>query len=199
MSKKNINTIEYWDKRFESINGKTDWELCNGNKQSKNFMQSMINNLPTKNLNELKTANILDFGCALGDGANYLYQRFKKATVTGYDFSKNAINICLKKYPDIYFISDFHEEKYDYIILNNVLQCVDEPHKFVEDLLKYTKKCMVIMVPFGSYGTTIEHYNSFQFKSFPKEIGKFYCRKMKTIDTENWAYKQILVRYERIE
>jgi trans-aconitate methyltransferase len=196
----NINTVEYWDKRFETQNGKTNWELCNGCNQSKNFMKTMINNLPGQWISKLKTSHILDVGCALGDGTNYLYNRFTKAKIAGYDFSKNAVKLAKEKYPDIIFLNELiNGEKYDFVLINNVLQCVDDYEEFIKSFLDVSKKYIVIMVPLGIEGTTIEHFNKFELESFPQEIGKFYKRKPKIVTTDNWYYKQILIRYERME
>lgn len=198
----NINTVDYWNNRFESHNGLTDWELCGGRLQSENFMKSILNNLNEiafETIDDMKVSSILDFGCALGDGTNILKEHLSNDNITGYDFSRNAIELSNKMFKGIKFdyILDTSNH-YDYIICSNVLQHVDNYKEIIKDMLLLTSKMLIILVPFGTYGISKEHYNSFQFNSFDKDIKDFTRRKMKTIQTDSWKYKQILVRYERV-
>jgi trans-aconitate methyltransferase len=200
MEKKiNINTKEYWNKRFESTNGRTDWEVCNGCNQSKNFMKTMINSLPPKIIGSLKKSKVLDVGCALGDGTNYLKNRYNNINITGYDFSINAVLLAKLKYPEINFIIELEENKfYDYVLMNNILQCVDDFEDFLKQYTTITKKGIIVMVPFGEEGASNEHFNVFISNTLPKEINNFYQRKSILVNTENWAYKQLVTRYERM-
>lgn len=195
----NINTIDYWNNRFTSIRGFTDWELCNGVNQSVAFMEAILKGLPKKTKEDMEESSILDFGCALGDGTKFLSMFLENNKVTGYDFSNNAVDIAKRKYTDLEFINVTKVKKYDYIICSNVLQCVDDYIGMMKEMMKLCNKAIVILVPFGDYGTTVEHFNKFQFADFPRDIEGFYRRAMKAVSTKCWAYKQIIIRYERLD
>ena len=56
----NINTKEYWEKRFST----GDWEKSKGKTQTEDFAKSQVKYL---NISKNFSGTILDFGCGLGD------------------------------------------------------------------------------------------------------------------------------------
>ncbi len=86
----------------------------------------------------LDTNSILEVGCGIGDTLNELKGDRKK----GIDFSPNMIKQAKSNYPDIEFeladASNFkEEEKYDVIILSNVIGCFEN----VSDVLNNISNC----------------------------------------------------------
>ncbi len=86
---RNINTKEYWEKRFLQ-----DWKK-GGSFQTKKYAEENIKYL------DIKTdfnGEILDFGCALGDAIPIYSNAFPNARLKGVDISEEAIKSCKNKY-----------------------------------------------------------------------------------------------------
>lgn len=84
-------------------------------------------------MKELYFSDVLDFGCGDGDLINFLQERIESANFYGFDRSKALMQIAKKKYPNLKFIEDFWERKYDLICMNMVIQDIETP---TEVLLK---------------------------------------------------------------
>ncbi len=114
----NINTKEYWDKRFET----GSWEKCGGREQSFNFARSQIEYL--KIPHDIK-GSIIDFGCGMGDAFPVYRKYFKEAKLTGIDFSASAIKKSKEKYghiADFYVGDQFSVPETDIIIASNTFE-----------------------------------------------------------------------------
>ena len=74
----NINTMEYWDNRFEA-----DWEEAQGSSQTIFFSEVALQLLPQWIKDDIKERRltVCDFGCAEGQAVDYLH------TVLGSDVS----------------------------------------------------------------------------------------------------------------
>ena len=133
----NINTKEYWNKRFGR---KTEW-------RTKPYEQ-IIKFLP-KN----KNFSLLDIGCALGDGCMRLNQKFPEAKIEGCDFSKVAIRKAKNKHKKINFfvlniLKDKIPKKYDCILLVSILEHMRMPKKIIRKCLRYADT-VIINCPYG--------------------------------------------------
>jgi len=77
-----INSQKWWDNEFE-----VNWTVgIDGRIQTKYFANMFLNTIPF----EMK-GNVLDWGCALGQGLEAIQHKFPKCKMFGYDFSKIAI------------------------------------------------------------------------------------------------------------
>jgi trans-aconitate methyltransferase len=198
-----INSKEYWDYRFDN-----NWINRNGINQTEAFMNLLVNHLPIAIKNYLSTkCTVLDWGCGIGVGVKVLANTFTEATVSGMDLSESAIIQSSALYPNYDFIaSDISKakKKYDVIVSSNVLEHFNDPHLMIAELMKKSKKYVVILVPYKEThvgGDNAEHQYSFNDDSFPKELNGFKLTdKIVIKECPNcWMWEQVLVVYEKKE
>ena len=163
-----INSKEYWEKRFVE-----NWEKCYGVEQTSFFAKIACELLPIKIVNEIREKNysVCDMGCALGDGVNILSE-FLKINVDGADFSREAVDIATKKYPQNHFrvldMTNIPEgTQYDVVFSSNVLEHFSCPWNIFENLSKVAKKYIILMVPFEEELEIDEHLYQFREDNIP--------------------------------
>ena len=126
---KNINTIEYWDNRFN-----TDWESMLGEEQTRFFANVAMDLMPNWLKDEIQNEKltICDFGCAMGQAVDYLHNTLQ-TEVSGIDFSESAIAKAKKIYPQYSFtksdiVNDYNNQlKFDVGYISNVLEHITDP------------------------------------------------------------------------
>ena len=100
-------------------------------------------------------SSICDWGCAEGQAVRVYSEYFPDSKICGVDVSKSAINNASERFPD----SEFYAEdwlanstpvkQYDVVITSHVLEHFEHPVDIViPRLLQFTKKYLVITVPF---------------------------------------------------
>ena len=152
----NINTIEYWDKRFKSGN----WGR-NGRRQTLEY--AMANCMQIE-LNQRFNGSLLDFGCALGDAIPVYKRKFPNAIINGYDISVSAIEVCRKKYHRIaeFFTGEFKDIPFhDIIIASHVMEHLNGDINVVRSLLEKCRE-LYIFVPYKESPLYIEHVNYYE-------------------------------------
>lgn len=161
---KNINTKQYWEKRFSS----GDWEDSKGREQTQGFARSQVKRLDIKkNFN----GTILDFGCGLGDAFPIYKIKYPKAKLYGIDISEEAIKKCQKKYGNIATFFSGTEEavpKVDIIISSNVFEHLSDDITIAKKL-KEKCKTLYIIVPYREDKKgrlSNEHVNSYDENYF---------------------------------
>lgn len=190
----NINTIEYWDKRFAD-NG--NWVSLNGLAQTKDFMQCIVKELPDEIKHQFNGWKIADVGCGIATGVDVLNNSFG-AELTGIDFSEVAIEKNKELYPDYSFTTKL-DKKYDVIISSNVLEHVDDPLEYMTNLLRHSSKFLVVLVPYNEkIGDIEEHINIFDDYFFKDKVNGFKKVFQKAIKTKYWMWEQLLVVYEKV-
>ncbi len=160
-SAKNINTLDYWDRRF----GTGDWEAKGGYSQTRAFAESQILyfGLPRD-----FSGILCDFGCGAGDAFPVYRAAYPNAKLVGLDFSSEAIQLCRAKYSDI---AEFIEGDYasvpncDVVIISNVLEHLDEDKSVVKKLLERCNRLFVV-VPYREQNLCTEHVRSYDMESF---------------------------------
>ena len=86
----NINTYEYWERRFRS----GGWNN-NGRRQT---FDNAIANVTQRPIGSNFTGKLLDFGCAQGNAIPVYRKNYPEARLSGYDISDSAITYCRRKY-----------------------------------------------------------------------------------------------------
>lgn len=134
----NPNTKNFWDKRLGGLN--ESW-------------RDSHYHLITDLLEEDEGFSLLDVGCALGDGCEFLDSKFPKAEISGADFSEAGIEKARRKNKDINYIlldilKDEIPKSYDYITLIETLEHFDDPYIIVDKCLKSVKQALIITVPY---------------------------------------------------
>ncbi|MCX6053850.1 MAG: class I SAM-dependent methyltransferase [Chloroflexi bacterium] len=158
----NINTKDYWDKRFQTGN----WEQSQGRKSTRSFAIAALDYI---NITPNFKGTILDFGCGLGDAIPIYHSHFLKATLMGMDISVSAINQCCQNFGEIarFMQGDFQNvPNIDVIISSNVFEHLTNPIEVAIELMKKCKDLYIITPYKENITTSREHINSFDENSF---------------------------------
>lgn len=202
MSKhKNINSPEYWEKRFES----NDWEKNHGDEQSKYFSELAMDMLPkwfVKNVIKNKYT-VCDLGCAEGDAVPALRRKFVGSKVIGIDISSNAIRKASQKYEDTEFkVGDLfcdNPEKYDVVFCSNVIEHFPIFQETLKKILSQSNKYTIIMCPLREDFDVSEHETVIQTSDIPCICENNYLIYAKSVigDTRWYGGEQILLIYSK--
>lgn len=196
-----VNSKEYWDERFEE-----NWETAGGIEQTRAFVKLMIEHLPKQIIDYFQNnkTTVLDWGCAIGSGVKEFADRFEKSIVTGLDFSDTAIEKSKILYPELDFIAgslEIRRQNYDVIYSSNCLEHFKDPYPWLQQILSYTNKYAILLVPYDEKLVVDwdEHQFSFTSKSFYPKYRGFEKLSEKIIDEciNCWIGKQILVVYKK--
>lgn len=158
---RNINTQDYWDRRF----GTGDWKAKGGFSQTRAFAESQISHL---GLPDDFSGILCDFGCGAGDAFPVYRKAYPNAKLIGVDFSAEAIRLCREKYSDI---AEFIEGDYgtvphcDVLITSNVLEHLDDDKTAVSVLLERCTTLFAI-IPFEERNFCGEHLRAYDEQSF---------------------------------
>lgn len=175
-------------------------ETTNYNKHSSEnpIQKKLINNFYNtvfKLVKPLKVESILDVGC----GEGITLDKFEKQGIGnklyGIDYSDDALKIGKKVYPhlslskgDIYDIKE-KNSTYDLVMATEVLEHLDNPQKALKELIRVSKKYVLLSVPnepffiganflrgkylknFGNHPEHINHWTFVGFERFLKRSG----------------------------
>ena len=161
MSRKNINTREYWEGRFAS----GDWENASGRIQTRDFAEALI---PHLGLDEAFRGTLLDFGCGLGDALPVYRRHFPGAELLGMDISEHAVHKCRQRYGDIAQFAQgeaAQAPEADIIVTSNVLEHLNDDIGTVRALLAKCR-CLFVVVPYREWPLDAEHVRSYDDSSF---------------------------------
>ena len=160
-----INSETYWNSRFSS-----DWESCDGPRQSRFFAQLAINHLPRWLIEQIRrqSLTLADWGCAQGDGTDVWLGYIDSKQLVGVDFSSVAIEQATQRYPTIRFISEdwLMESKssievFDVVFSSNTLEHFYKPYDTLQMLCKRAKKAIILALPYREMSRIEEHLFSF--------------------------------------
>ncbi len=164
----NINTKEYWEKRFST----GDWEAKLGRNQTRQFALAQVRHLK---IPSNFSGMILDFGCGLGDAMPVYQKAYRYASLIGMDISEVAIAKCKERYGNIakFIQGDYTQvPEVDVIIASNVLEHLSNDIKKAKHLLSKCKN-LYIIVPYKETLSSIEeHINSYDENYF-RTIGEY--------------------------
>lgn len=205
MSDYNINSKEYWNKRF-----KTDWDDFGGIQQTEFFAKLACDLFPEWFIRDIKMKqySFCDMGCALGNGVDII-SKFLGIKVSGKDFSEEAIEMAKELYPNYEFeqedITNLRSDnQYDVIFCSNVLEHFSDPWKIAQNLANISMHYLVLLVPFREKLIIDEHVYKFDSNLIPLKIDKFNLIYSNSINGEkisNTYYpdQQILLIYSNRE
>lgn len=166
---------------------------------SKNPLQKILINNFFSNLisliKPLKIESILDAGCGEGFTMNKLKENGIGKRIEGIEYANEAIALSKKLYPNLVIkqasIYDlpYKDSSFDLVICTEVLEHLDEPEKAVREMLRVTKKYLILSVPnepffllsnflrgknlrrFGNDIGHINHWNPFSLKMYLEDQG----------------------------
>jgi 2-polyprenyl-3-methyl-5-hydroxy-6-metoxy-1,4-benzoquinol methylase len=109
--------------------------------------------------------DVIDVGCGVGFLLLAIKEKFHTRSLTGSDFSQNAIDFSKKKFPGInFFRQDLNDPipgNYDIILCTEVLEHLEKPYLAIKNMLNALRPggTMIITVPNGRYDSLNEHIN----------------------------------------
>lgn len=151
-----------------------------------NFFRNLLNLIASK-----KVDSILDVGCGEGFTLNRLKEHGIGKHLEGIEYLKDAIELGKKTYPDIKITEGsiynlpYKDNFFDLVLCTEVLEHLEEPEKALKELIRVSKKYLVISVPnepffmlaqlvrgknWSRMGNDIEHINHWTMFGFPKFI-----------------------------
>jgi methionine biosynthesis protein MetW len=92
-------------------------------------------------------STVLDLGC--GDGTLLKMLKDKKIKSQGVEIDQNKVIKCLEKGLSVIQddidegLLEYPDKSYDYVILNQALQCTEKPHYVIQEMLRVGKKVVV--------------------------------------------------------
>jgi len=146
-------------------------------------------------LRPLKVDSILDVGCGEGFTLNKFKEEKIGKNLSGIDYSDDALKLGAETYPDLKLkkgdIYDIHEKdnSFDLVMATEVLEHLDDPQKALKELIRVSKKYVMLSVPnepffiganfargkylksFGNHPEHINHWTFFSFERFLRKNG----------------------------
>lgn len=190
-----MNSEAWWNDYFRE-----HWDQNNGRQQTHHFMLRLLEQLDAPEIHLLTQSGttVLDWGCAYGQGTDLISRAFGAATVSGLDFSQEAIDTASGLYPNLEFIcSDHIPRKFDAVFVSNCLEHFDDPLQWMHDQIEHCEKIYVAMVPYKERPLIDQHMSQFREESFPDEVNgfrKLYTSVLRT-DSKYWHGEQIVAVY----
>jgi GT2 family glycosyltransferase/glycosyltransferase involved in cell wall biosynthesis len=192
-----INSREWWDQYFAS-----SWDANGGSAQTRYFMRRLIASLPEQEVSFLRSRglNILDWGCAFGEGVQELSEAFPGCKVSGLDFSVRAIEEAGRRNPGHSFChSDIGTipASFDVIVTSNCLEHFADPLAVALEHIRRCRFLYLLLVPFMEHPLHEQHRSRFDVNSFPENLGEFLRIEVAPIDVDPkyWNGMQVAVIY----
>ncbi len=107
-------------------------------------------------------AKVLDFGCGPGLFMDY-YMAHSVMDVVGYDVDRESIEYCQQNYPMYLFTTELPNDKYDNIIMSNVLHHLDNKQELISELISRLESDGVLTIiefkkeEIEDFGPSIDH------------------------------------------
>lgn len=145
-------------------------------------------------------ADIADIGCGVGTMFYILDSKWKPKSMTGYEFSINAIKVAEELMPSAKFIQhDIYqsiEEQYDVVFCHEVIEHLEDPEIAVQNMCKTLKKGgkLIIAVPNARTDFFIGHVNFWSIESLNSFIRK---NSIYPYEVGYYTYNQLFVIISR--
>ncbi|MCD4793730.1 MAG: class I SAM-dependent methyltransferase [Bacteroidales bacterium] len=116
-----------------------------------NFFSNLLHDIVNRNKKDVK---ILELGCGEGLLACEIKKLFPNFNYTGLDINDEIISEARKTCPDtkfevgsIYELKEYYQEKFDYVIVSEVLEHIEEPLKALTEIHKLNSDRFIFSVP----------------------------------------------------
>ena len=169
----NLNTSEYWNKRFKRKGIHTEDIFLN-----KSYLKDIIIDVKQNNLKEI---SLLEIGCAFGNQLKVVKDLFSKELpdvkldLFGVDISDEMIRLAREKLPDITFLAcdiqtfiHVNKTSFDYVISHHVIEHLDNPYEVVYYFIEHTNRLVCFEVPFEVHVDAPDHVQYFFEEEFEK-------------------------------
>ena len=149
-----------------------------------NFFRNLVDFTQAKTVD-----SILDVVCGEGFTLNSLKENGIGKRLEGIEYLQAAIDLGKKTYPDIKIIKctiyelPYKDNSFDLVLCTEVLEHLESPEKALKELVRVSKKYLVISVPnepffmlaqlvrgknWSRFGNDIEHINHWTVFGFPQ-------------------------------
>ena len=179
-----------------------NWEKNGGPEQTRHFMERLVAGLGTAETTYLQNhaATVLDWGCAMGEGVEFLGRTFPKCDVAGLDVARVAIEAARRRFPSRRFCLSERGEiasRFDVIVTSNCLEHFPDPWAHFKAHLAACNDFYVALVPYREFPRIDGHMVSFCEGSFPECAGGFVriSERVLATDVRFWHGGQLLVIY----
>ena len=173
----NINTKDYWNKRYFSI------------KNNVPAVASLENFFKFDFLPKDEEFSVLDIGCGTATHYPYIHEKYPKVKIVGADISNFATLFNKKNYKFADFLEINIENQdlpqtYDYIISSHTFEHLTDPVAATNKCIVAARKSVVICVPYkDSWSYDPEHLHKFD-ENDPYKLGS-YVKNFVEWDEEN--------------
>ncbi len=150
---------------------------------SKNTLQQfLINNFYNsliKVVTPLHVKNVLDVGCGEGFSLNKLNENNIGEKLEGIDYSKEAISIGKKLFPNLslkqgnIYDLPYKDNTFDLVLCTEVLEHLENPKKGLQEIVRVSKKYILVSVPnepFFMMSNFLRGKNVIRFGNDPEHI-----------------------------
>jgi O-antigen biosynthesis protein len=195
-----VNSRAWWEENF-----RLNWDVNHGSAQTAHFMDRLVAGLVRldREFQYLSThpLEVLDWGCAFGQGAQRLSEAFPSCRVTGLDFAEEAVRTARLRYPAVEFLQaegDRLPRDFDVIVTSNCLEHFDDPLAIARDHLRACRKLYIALVPYREGPVLIDcHAVRFDDDTFPVRLDGFLRVAAETVQVDPvfWNGLQLLVVY----
>lgn len=175
------------------------WEANMGREQTRYFASQAIQRLPPVVKATLADrGTLLDFACALGDGAAAFKDAFPRCIVVGYEWAESGRRKAAAAYPAIPFTSAPPTGKYDAVYCSNLLEHMEDYREEMIRQVALASRFYIVLVPWEEgFPLVPSHVHSFNASNFPPEIPGARCIFKEAFPTEiYWGGQQLLAVFE---
>jgi GT2 family glycosyltransferase/glycosyltransferase involved in cell wall biosynthesis/SAM-dependent methyltransferase len=192
-----MNSRAFWEQYFAE-----EWDENDGGGQTRHFMRQLLGHLPDAILDWLveRPLDVLDWGCAYGEGAALLAQALPDATVRGLDFSLTAIEEARRRHAGVEFVwteDGTIPQQHDVIVTSNCLEHFVDPIDVLRGHLRSCRSLYIAMVPFKEAPLHEQHVAQFRLESFPEELDGWTRVAAVPVQVDNayWRGWQLIAAY----
>ena len=185
------NSKDWWEHEFQN-----NWEIgIDGKEQTRYFMKLLL-----KYSHMELYGDILDWGCALGQGVDEIKSQYPECNVEGYDFSETAVTKAKKVFNGLNFTCELPSKQYDFVITSNCIEHFSDPNQQLREILKLSKEYAVIMAPYNQIEVNEVHPVTINETTFSNVLDGF--NKIRTVLIPNekpelGGGEQILIVYRK--
>lgn len=199
-----VNSKAFWDTKFQE-----QWEQNNGPRYTRSYADVFLRLLPDWiRAAFAKGGSICDWGCAQGDAVDLIQDRMPTASVTGVDFSDEAIRKANNRFPKRAFLCEDWTSgasvgaAYDMVFSSHTLEHFPNSREVLWSVIApHARKFIALLLPYDEdpRKRDPEHFDSFTRSSFEILHGDWLCVHFEVIFPERgggmYSGRQCLVVY----
>ena len=201
-----INSRSFWDAKFRDA-----WDANSGPRYTRAYATAFFRFLPQWLRSRLDNpCSVCDWGCAEGDAVDFLQDRLSSASVTGVDFSPEAIQKAQKRFASRRFLCEDWTKApaetlvatYDLVFSSHTLEHFSNSREILWNVVApHARQFIALLLPYDEdpRKRDPEHFDSFTRDSFDLVHDDWLCVHFEVIPPEKgggmYSGRQCLVIY----